>query len=95
MAMSEAMAEEARRDIRGAVRAASEVFDLKYDQMLEREDGWRIGVDNRPDNFLFVGDDLTGWIDAISPWPPETRRVSGPGGTSPDGSPGRRNGGAC
>ncbi|MBK9694587.1 MAG: hypothetical protein IPO76_04220 [Elusimicrobia bacterium] len=74
-AMTEELAEEARRDIRGAVRAASEVFDLKYDQMLEREDGWRIGVDNRPDNFLFVGDDLTGWIDAISPWPPETHRV--------------------
>lgn len=86
--MSEAMAEEARRDIRGAVRAASDVFDLKYDQMLEREDGWRIGVDNRPDNFLFVGDDLTGWIDAISPWPPETHRVSGPGESPPTEGPG-------
>ncbi len=79
--MSEEMAEEARRDIRGAVRAASEVFDLKYDQMLEREDGWRIGIDNRRDNFLFVGDDVSGWIDAISPWPPETHRVQGPGET--------------
>lgn len=87
MAMSEGMAEEARRDIRGAVRAASEVFDLKYDQMLEREDGWRIGVDNRRENFLFVGDDLTGWIDAISPWPPESRRVSGPGEPLPMEAP--------
>lgn len=86
-AMSEGMAEEARRDIRGAVRAASEVFDLKYDQMLEREDGWRIGVDNRRENFLFVGDDLTGWIDAISPWPPESRRVSGPGEPLPMEAP--------
>lgn len=77
--MSEAMSEEARRDIRGAIRAASDVFDLKYDQMLSLEDGWRIGVDNRPDNFLFAASgELNGWIDAISPWPPETHRVEPP-----------------
>lgn len=86
--MTEEMAEEARRDIRGAVRAASDVFDLKYDQMLPLEDGWRIGVDNKTDNFLFAASgDLNGWIDAISPWPPESHRVEPPSPPS-RGTPG-------
>lgn len=86
--MTEEMAEEARRDIRGAVRAASDVFDLKYDQMLPLEDGWRIGVDNKTDNFLFAASGgLNGWIDAISPWPPESHRVEPPSPPS-RGTPG-------
>lgn len=87
--MTEEMAEEARRDIRGAVLAASDVFDLKYDQMLPLEDGWRIGVDDKADNFFFAASgDLSGWIDAISPWPPESHRVE------PPSSPSKRTSGA-
>lgn len=68
--------EKVRDQCRGAINAANKALMLRDEESLPLENGWRIQVDSNLENFFF--DDaghLIAWIDPISTWPPETKRL--------------------